>query len=85
MPASFWRLFFPRISTGSEPPHRIIANQANKEIKSDFPKLPIIAFTAYSTESDKQLAFKNGCDDFISKPISDKAFTDLIHKYLLLM
>ncbi|RXP55746.1 response regulator [Lutibacter sp. HS1-25] len=57
--------------------------EATKEIKSDFPKLPIIAFTAYSTESDKQFAFKNGCDDFISKPINKTELFELLDKYLI--
>ncbi|TCO06047.1 response regulator [Natronoflexus pectinivorans] len=55
---------------------------ATEKLKSKFPDLPIIAQTAYSTESDKQLAFKHGCDDFLSKPIDKQKLLGLISKYL---
>ncbi|WP_319500680.1 PocR ligand-binding domain-containing protein [uncultured Draconibacterium sp.] len=57
-------------------------HEATKKIKSDFPDLPIIAQTAYSTHSDKQLALKHGCDDFISKPLKKEELFKLINKYL---
>jgi len=38
-------------------------------IKKIRPKLPIIALTAYSAESDKTKALNAGCSDFISKPV----------------
>jgi len=56
--------------------------EAAQKIKATFPDLPIIAQTAYSTESDKELAFKYGCNDFISKPINKEKLFGLIHKYL---
>jgi CheY-like chemotaxis protein len=46
------------------------------------PNLPIIAQTAYSTEADKELAIKHGCDAFISKPINKMELFELIGKYL---
>jgi PAS domain S-box-containing protein len=57
-------------------------HEATERIKSKFPNLPVIAQTAYSTESDKQLALKHGCDDFISKPINKERLFHLIDKYL---
>lgn len=57
-------------------------HEATEKIKEKFPNLPIIAQTAYSTESDKQLALKHGCDDFISKPIDKEKLVGLINKYL---
>ena len=57
--------------------------EATKEIKSKLPNLPIIAQTAYTTESDKQLALKYGCDDFISKPIEKEKLIEMINKYLI--
>lgn len=56
--------------------------EATVKIKEKFPNLPIIALTAYSAESDKQLALKHGCDDFISKPINKEKLFGLINKYL---
>lgn len=57
--------------------------EATKKIKEKFPNLPIIAQTAYSTESDKQLALKHGCNDFISKPIEKERLFKLISKHLI--
>jgi len=55
---------------------------ATKKIKQKLPKLPIIAQTAYSTDADKKIAFKHGCDDFISKPIKKSELYNLINKHL---
>ena len=57
-------------------------HEATEKIKEKYPNLPIIAQTAYSTEADKQLALKHGCDDFISKPIDKEKLYALINKYL---
>ncbi len=57
-------------------------HEATEIIKSEFPDLPIIAQTAYSTESDKQQAFKYGCNDFITKPINKDELFMLIKKNL---
>ncbi|RLD78972.1 MAG: histidine kinase, partial [Bacteroidetes bacterium] len=51
-------------------------------IKGFRPNLPIIAQTAYSTKADREKALQAGCDDFISKPISEEAFNRLIDTYL---
>jgi CheY-like chemotaxis protein len=56
--------------------------EATEKLKANFPDLPIIAQTAYSTESDKEIALKHGCDDFISKPIDKEKLFGLINKYL---
>ncbi len=59
-------------------------HEATEKIKSEFPNLPIIAQTAYSTESDKQFALKHGCNDFISKPIDKEKLFGMINKYLII-
>ncbi|MFW5872400.1 MAG: ATP-binding protein [bacterium] len=59
-------------------------HKATERIKSQFPNLPIIAQTAYSTEADKELAFKHGCDEFVSKPLNREKLFGLINKYLIL-
>ncbi len=56
--------------------------EATKLIKEMRPELPIIAQTAYSTDSDKGRAFSAGCDDFISKPISEATLNGVMKKYL---
>lgn len=57
-------------------------HEATEKIKLLRPNLPVIAQSAYSTESDRQLAIKHGCDDFIVKPINRIKLIDIVHKYL---
>lgn len=56
--------------------------EATKEIKEIKPHLPVIAQTAYAFISDKDKAFKSGCDDYISKPISKQELFKIISKHL---
>jgi CheY-like chemotaxis protein len=58
-------------------------HEATAKIKEKFPDLPIIAQTAYSTEQDRQLALKHGCDDFITKPLDKEKLLGAIGKYLI--
>ena len=60
-------------------------HEATEKIKEVFPNLPVIAQTAFSTESDKQMALKHGCDDFISKPINKEKLLAVINKYLYII
>lgn len=57
-------------------------HEASKRIKGNWPDIPVIAQTAYSTDADKALALESGCDDFISKPLDKKELFRLIHTYL---
>ncbi len=57
-------------------------HEATRLIKEKFPDLPVIAQTAYSSRLDRKLAMKNGCDNFISKPIDKEDFFELMDKYL---
>ncbi len=57
-------------------------HEASEKIKSQLPNLPIIAQTAYSTESDRELALNHGCDDFISKPIDEDNLFTMVYKHL---
>lgn len=57
--------------------------EATKSIKKDFPNLPIVAQTAYSTREDKETALNAGCDDFITKPIDLNKLKAVLFKYLL--
>jgi signal transduction histidine kinase/CheY-like chemotaxis protein len=58
--------------------------EATKLIKEFRPNLPIVAQTAYSTSDEKEQAFSAGCDDFISKPISEEILKGIIDKYLIM-
>ncbi len=57
--------------------------EATKLIKEFRPNLPIVAQTAYTTNEDKEKAFSAGCDDFISKPISEETLNEILNKYLI--
>ena len=57
--------------------------EASKSIREFKPDLPIIAQTAYTTKEDKEKALSAGCDDFISKPISEETLNEIMNKYLI--
>lgn len=58
--------------------------EATSRIKDTHPDLPVIALTANAFDSDRMMAKKAGCDDFLSKPVSSakclKAIENLIGK-----
>lgn len=56
--------------------------EATKCIKRFCPDLPVLAQTAFISESDKQKAIVCGCSDFISKPIDQKELYQKIGKLL---
>ncbi|HYW95984.1 MAG TPA: response regulator, partial [Bacteroidales bacterium] len=56
--------------------------EATEIIKSICPDVPVIAQTAYSTESDKAMSLKHGCDAFISKPLKRDEFLGLVYEYV---
>jgi CheY-like chemotaxis protein len=55
---------------------------ANK-IRAIRPSLPIIAQTAYVSDSDKDLIFEYGFDDFIGKPFSQEQINTKVIQHLL--
>jgi len=56
-----------------------------KRLKKDLKThdIPIIAFTTYTMKCDQEMAFKAGCDGYISKPIDAKRFVRAIETFLL--
>lgn len=56
--------------------------EATETIKKEFPEIPIVAQTAFSSEENKRRAFASGCDDFLSKPIGMTQLEECIEKYL---
>jgi CheY-like chemotaxis protein len=56
--------------------------EATKKIKETHPSLPIIALTANAFDSDRQMAFDAGCEEFLSKPISSDLCLRTIAKVL---
>jgi CheY-like chemotaxis protein len=56
--------------------------EATEKIKAAHPEIPIIALTANAFDSDRQLAMKAGCNDFLSKPVSSEICLQAIAKFL---
>lgn len=56
--------------------------EATARIKALHPTLPVVALTANAFDSDRQLAIKAGCDDFLSKPISSEKCLATIAKFI---
>jgi len=56
--------------------------EATAKIKEAHPELPVIALTANAFDSDRQLALKAGCDDFLSKPVSSEKCLAAIAKFI---
>jgi len=55
---------------------------ATREIKRQFPEIPVIALTAYTYESDREKALGCGCSDYLSKPVKKDILIETISKYL---
>ena len=56
--------------------------EATKIIKKFRPDIKIIALTANAYEQDKDEAFKAGCDDYLTKPISNTELFECLEKIL---
>jgi signal transduction histidine kinase/CheY-like chemotaxis protein len=54
---------------------------ATREIRKFNEKVVIIAQTAYALKDDREKAIESGCNDYISKPISQAVLQDLVNKH----
>ena len=55
--------------------------EATRILKSKYPRLKVIAISALTLPEDQALAFRAGCDDFISKPVDKEELLKLMRKY----
>ncbi len=55
---------------------------ATKELKTNFPSLPVIVETAYAFDYDKANAKASGANEFITKPILREHLFGMMEKYL---
>lgn len=56
--------------------------ETTKIIRELSPDVPIIAQSAYAFEQDRKDAAEAGCNDFITKPISQTILNEVINKWL---
>ena len=57
--------------------------EATRQIRKLSMDVIIIAQTAFAILGDRQKAIDAGCNDYISKPITQENLSELIHKYFL--
>ncbi|UBM61121.1 response regulator [Candidatus Sulfidibacterium hydrothermale] len=55
---------------------------ATRELKKNFPQIPVIVETAYAFDYDKINSLKSGADEYITKPILREKLFDMMEKYL---
>lgn len=55
---------------------------ATRQIKAQFPNIPVIAQSANAFDDDRQKCLDAGCSDYISKPIQQEKLISLLRKYL---
>ncbi len=56
--------------------------QATRAIKTNYPFLPVIAITDSMSPFEKARCFEAGCNDYITKPISNDKILNLARTYL---
>ena len=56
--------------------------EATKILKEKYPKLPIVAQTAFDMSDDREKALDSGCDDYLAKPIKSKDLLGVVEKFL---
>jgi len=63
---------------------KMSGTEAIRIMKSDgeLKKIPVIALTAHAYTSDKDMVFKAGCDDYITKPVNEDVLLMAIKKLL---
>jgi len=58
--------------------------EATEILKRKFPKLPIVAQTAFAMSDDREKALDSGCDDYLAKPIKSKDLLSVVEKFIKL-
>jgi CheY-like chemotaxis protein len=61
---------------------RIRELEAAQSLPLSQGRIPIIAMTAHAMKGDREKCLKAGMDDYIAKPISQKALADVLAKWL---
>lgn len=56
--------------------------EATQRIRTYSQEVPIVALTAFAFESDREKALEAGCDDFLTKPVSQSSLEKVLDKYI---
>jgi len=56
--------------------------EATQILKKKYPRLPIVAQTAFAMSDDREKAINAGCDDYLAKPIKSKDLLSVVGKYI---
>lgn len=56
--------------------------EAIQRIRTYSQEVPIVALTAFAFESDREKALEAGCDDFLTKPVSQSSLEKVLDKYI---
>ena len=56
--------------------------EITRKIREKDKKVPIISYTAYALEGDRERSIEAGCNEYIAKPASGKSMLDKISKFL---
>jgi PAS domain S-box-containing protein len=59
--------------------------EAAQKIREINPSIPIIALTAYAMTEDRETALRNGCTDYLSKPVKSTELVEMVNKYTSLI
>ncbi|RLD91030.1 MAG: hypothetical protein DRJ09_02345 [Bacteroidetes bacterium] len=57
--------------------------EATRIIKAEFPDLPVIAQTAYTSSEERKSIMDAGCDEYISKPVNKQKLLNILQRYAL--
>ena len=57
--------------------------EATRLIRGYSKDIPIIALTAFAFEADRERAIEAGCNDYLTKPVSQEAIEKILDKYSL--
>ncbi len=56
--------------------------EATRQLKAEFPDLPVIAVTANAFNTDRLMAMEAGCDEFLTKPVNADLCLKTIAKFI---
>lgn len=57
--------------------------EATKEIKKNYPEIPVIAQTAFAMENDEHLSLEAGCNAYLSKPIKANLLIQTLSNFII--